>query len=129
MFATHYHELTELATKYDNIQNLSVAVAEEGSNVVFLHNIVDGPASKSYGIHVAKIAGVPEIIRRNARLKLKELESGQSIVQPASEQLSFFAESFDGINTEKDDSKAKELINKIAGLDINVMTPLKAMNA
>ena len=49
MFATHYHELTELADRHGNIRNLSVAVSEDGSDIVFLHNIVDGPASKSYG--------------------------------------------------------------------------------
>ena len=128
MFATHYHELTELADLHDNIKNLSVAVAEEGSNVVFLHNIVDGPASKSYGIHVAKIAGIPEDIRRNARIKLKELEEGEGVHKPESSQLSFFSESFNNTQVEPDTSAGRELIRRLAGIDVNVITPLKAMN-
>lgn len=128
MFATHYHELTELANVYKNIQNLSVAVAEEGSNVVFLHNIIEGPASKSYGIHVAKIAGVPEEIRRNARIKLKELEEGENAIKPESAQLSFFADSFIDTNIENDNEKYLPIIERIKDININTMTPLMAMN-
>lgn len=129
MFATHYHELTELANNYSNIKNLSVAVAEEGSNVVFLHNIIDGPASKSYGIHVAKIAGVPEEIRRNARIKLKELEEAEQTYKPESAQLSFFADSFVGSELESNEDVYAPLIKKITDININTMTPLGAMNA
>ena len=128
MFATHYHELTALANTYDNIRNLSVAVAEDGKDVVFLHNIVEGAASKSYGIHVAKIAGVPEEIRTNAKIKLHELEEGSSIAASTSEQLSFFADSFVGSNIENNDNKHSELINRIADIDINTMTPVAALN-
>ncbi|MBQ0040688.1 MAG: DNA mismatch repair protein MutS [Clostridiales bacterium] len=129
MFATHYHELTALAESYDNIHNLSVAVAEDGNNVVFLHNIVDGAASKSYGIHVAKIAGVPEEIRVNAKIKLRELEDGNLPVGATSEQLSFFADSFVGSSVEENSDRYTELVNRIAGLDVNVMTPIAALNA
>ncbi len=128
MFATHYHELTALADKYDNIHNLSVAVAEDGKDVVFLHNIVDGAASKSYGIHVAKIAGVPEEIRTNAKIKLHELEEGSMQAGTTSEQLSFFAESFAGSSIENNDSKYRELVDKITEIDINHMTPIAALN-
>lgn len=89
MFATHYHELTVLGDRVPAVRNLSVAVSENGSNVVFLHKIVDGPASKSYGLHVAKIAGIPSEIRRNAGRKLKELER-QSARNPQNLQISFF---------------------------------------
>ncbi len=128
MFATHYHELTELADTYDNIENLSVAVSEQGNNVVFLHNIVRGAASKSYGIHVAKIAGVPEEIRKNARIKLKELEEGSSVCKPESSQLSFFSEGFAVTDTDPAVENARRLISRIAKLDTNVMTPLNALN-
>lgn len=127
MFATHYHELTELANSYSNIKNLSVAVAEEGSNVVFLHNIVEGPASKSYGIHVAKIAGVPEEIRKNARIKLKELEEGELSYKPESAQLSFFADSFNDISTDNE-NKYQDIIDKIKSININNLTPIMAIN-
>ncbi|MBQ0018726.1 MAG: DNA mismatch repair protein MutS [Clostridiales bacterium] len=128
MFATHYHELTELSEEYDNVQNLSVAVAEDGNNVVFLHNIIEGPASKSYGIHVAKIAGVPEEIRRNARNKLHELEASEIKSGPVNSQLSFFADSFSDINSEKNYDSLNDFICRISQLDVNTMTPLNAMN-
>ena len=136
MFATHYHELTDLSETCDNVHNLSVAVSEEGSNVVFLHNIVDGPASKSYGIHVARIAGVPEEIRKSARIKLRELEAGES-ARPASQkntrsaQISFIPEGFSmadlTLSNEKN-ARYEAIISRIRDLDINVMTPLAAMN-
>ncbi len=145
MFATHYHELTELADTNDGIQNLSVAVSEEGSNVVFLHNIVDGPASKSYGIHVARIAGVPDEIRKNARAKLRQLESGElanvvgkgkskPATEPASVQLSFIPDGYSFQPDNQDDEVNEKLevyeslIDRIGAIDINVMTPIAALN-
>ena len=131
MFATHYHELTELAEAHDNICNLSVAVSEDGSDVVFLHNIVDGPASKSYGIHVARIAGVPEEIRKAARIKLRQLESGEggtSAAGSGNQQLSFIPEGFSMAELREEPDRYGKVIDKIRGLDINVMTPLAALN-
>ncbi len=133
LFATHYHELTELAETCDNVHNLSVAVSEEGSNVVFLHNIVDGPASKSYGIHVARIAGVPDAIRKSARVKLRELESGEAPrhtkAENVSEQLSFLPEGFNMKEMMMEDTRYDHIISRIREMDINVMTPLAALNA
>ena len=74
LFATHYHELTVLEKEIPGVKNLNVDVAEENGNIVFLHKIVPGSASRSYGIHVAKIAGVPRILLENAENKLAELE-------------------------------------------------------
>ena len=131
MFATHYHELTELADSHDNICNLSVAVSEDGSDVVFLHNIVDGPASKSYGIHVARIAGVPEEIRKAARIKLRQLESGEGGTSSAgsgNQQLSFIPEGFSMAELREEPDRYGKVIDRIRGLDINVMTPLAALN-
>ena len=131
MFATHYHELTELADTHDNIRNLSVAVSEDGSDVIFLHNIVDGPASKSYGIHVARIAGVPEEIRKAARVKLRELESGEPAPrssQDGSVQLSFIPEGFSMAELREEPDRYEKVIDKIRNLDVNVMTPLAALN-
>ena len=134
MFATHYHELTELADTCSNVHNLSVAVSEDGSNVVFLHNIVDGPASKSYGIHVARIAGVPEEIRKAARVKLRELESGETSRPAKAEQgqaqLSFIPEGFSMADLTLQDernSKYEAIISRIKDIDINVMTPVAAL--
>ena len=77
MFASHYHELTDLEGKLKGFRNLNVDVAEENGEVIFLHRIVEGSASRSYGIHVAKIAGVPEVLLDRAKEKLDELESGE----------------------------------------------------
>ncbi|MCF0141521.1 MAG: DNA mismatch repair protein MutS, partial [Mogibacterium sp.] len=123
MFATHYHELTELCVTYPSVCNLSVAVAEDKNDIVFLHNIVEGPASKSYGIHVAKIAGVPSEIRNNAIIKLRELEEGKVQTEYSGIQLSF-------VNEPVNDTYqvAEDLVSKIADVDINVLTPLNAMN-
>lgn len=128
MFATHYHELTELADAHDNIKNLSVAVSEDGSDVIFLHNIVDGPASKSYGIHVARIAGVPEEIRKAARIKLRELESGKAPGEGTSVQMSFIPEGFSMAELREEPDRYGKVIDKIRSLDINVMTPVAALN-
>ena len=148
MFATHYHELTTLEEQLPSVCNLSVAVAEEDSNIIFLHNIVEGPASKSYGIHVAKIAGVPQEIQQNAISKLRELESysdsnsnynsrnnsnnnGNNNISDnnnsrieGGEQLSLLRE----IQNLSED-KYSSVIENIKNIDVNTLTPLEAMNA
>ena len=75
LFATHYHELTVLEGQVHGVKNLNVDVTEEGGNIVFLHKIVEGSASQSYGIHVAKIAGIPKSLLMRAEDKLNELET------------------------------------------------------
>lgn len=77
MFATHYHELTELAVSRPRIANVSVAVKEQGDSVVFLRRLVEGPANRSYGIEVARLAGVPEPVLVRARQILQGLEGGE----------------------------------------------------
>lgn len=129
MFATHYHELTALSNAYPSICNLSVAVAEENSNIVFLHNIVEGPASKSYGIHVAKIAGIPSEIRNNAMTKLRELEASESHDTGSGLQLSLI--DYGALREDEPSSDNVELnafAERVASVDLNVLTPLKAMN-
>ncbi len=75
LFATHYHELTVLEESIPSVKNLNVDVAEENGSIIFLHKIVEGSASRSYGIHVAKLAGVPKSVLDTAEAKLAELES------------------------------------------------------
>ena len=77
LFATHYHELTQLEGELSGFKNLNVDVVDENGKVIFLHKIVEGSASRSYGIHVAKIAGVPKDLLDRAEEKLKELEKNQ----------------------------------------------------
>ncbi|MCR5482696.1 MAG: DNA mismatch repair protein MutS [Clostridia bacterium] len=81
LFATHYHELTVLEGKLDGVKNLSVDVAEENGNIVFLHKIIEGSANRSYGIHVARLAGVPAAIYRRADEKLSELEEASETMR------------------------------------------------
>ncbi|TMB47717.1 MAG: DNA mismatch repair protein MutS, partial [Deltaproteobacteria bacterium] len=80
LFATHYHELTALAAEKPRVRNLSVAVAEWKGEIVFLRQIVPGPASRSYGVEVARLAGVPEPVVARARTLLAGLETGQGPV-------------------------------------------------
>lgn len=131
MFATHYHELTDLESEKEGIHNLSVAAAEDGNDVVFLHNIIEGPASKSYGIHVARIAGIPEVIRKDARHKLNELETLSAQVRgdapDRSEQISFMNDELAEEGMNADAAKYRHLASKLKELDINTMTPVSAL--
>lgn len=131
MFATHYHELTELEDEKVGIHNLSVAAAEDGNDVVFLHNIIEGPASKSYGIHVARIAGIPEVIRKDARQKLNELETLSAEVRAdaaeRSEQISFMSNELAEEGISADAAKYRHIASKIGEIDINTMTPVSAL--
>ncbi|MBQ2063425.1 MAG: DNA mismatch repair protein MutS, partial [Firmicutes bacterium] len=91
MFASHYHELTDLEKKLPGLTNLNVAVSEGNGEIVFLHKIVEGSASKSYGIQVAKLAGVPKELLDNATLKLNEMETRQEeMYGDQGHQISFF---------------------------------------
>jgi len=126
LFATHYHELTELAELFTNVKNCNVAVREWMDEVVFLHKILPGGTDKSYGIHVAKLAGVPKsIIERSSEI-LKELENT-------------FAKEASGAHLAKNKTKEpdkaslfvqkhKSVLEKLASTDINNLTPLEAIN-
>ncbi|MBI1319113.1 MAG: DNA mismatch repair protein MutS [Candidatus Hydrogenedens sp.] len=90
LFATHYHELTELGTKLERAKNLNVAVREWGDKVVFLYRIIDGGADHSYGIQVAKLAGLPPSVISRARTILESLESGNTAAAGLPEQMYLF---------------------------------------
>lgn len=126
MFATHYHELTSLSTRLTSLVNLHVATLEQNGHVTFLHRIADGPADKSYGIHVAKIAGLPETLLERADLILNQLESGavklvdnQTTVAlvDGPQQIDLFGESTDH----------EELIKRLKAIDLMHLTPMQAM--
>ena len=74
LFATHYHELTELEEKIEGVKNYSIAVKEKGEDIVFLRKIVNGGTDESYGVHVAKLAGVPQVVTAKANEILQSLE-------------------------------------------------------
>jgi DNA mismatch repair protein MutS len=120
LFATHYHELTELEKYLPRVRNYNVAVVEEGDEVIFLHKVVPGGADKSYGIHVARLAGVPRPVIARAEEILRELEEQPTAASRPQKavQLPLFAPP----------GRALELIEELAGLDLLAMSPLEALN-
>jgi DNA mismatch repair protein MutS len=116
LFATHYHELTELSNILPGVANYNVTIAEEGDSIVFLHKLIPGGADRSYGIHVAQLAGIPKAIINRANEILKELEAagGDFVIQPREkpdgpQQLSFFQTDPDPIITFVENLKVDEL--------------------
>ncbi|MCS7183160.1 MAG: DNA mismatch repair protein MutS [Thermoanaerobaculum sp.] len=121
LFATHYHELTELAQQLPRVVNASMAVKEWQGKVFFLHRVVPGPADRSYGIHVARLAGVPEGVCQRAEEILAQLSLAQGKVPRPPEphwprQLSLFAEDF------------QWLADRLRELNLEQLTPLAALN-
>ncbi len=124
MFATHYHELTELSNKYPNVKNLAVKVIEYNGEIIFMHQITDGKADKSYGIHVAKLAGLPDRVIRSSERILKMLEKEKNKLQPKPQDL--FADG--AVDQDENNGAAKEkIIRELQDLNINTMSPLEAM--
>ncbi len=128
LFATHYHELTDLASSLDGVRNLSVSVKEWEDKVVFLHKLVQGAADKSYGIHVARLAGVPREVNERAKEVLAQLEN----------------EHLDGAGKPKIAARAKQkplgelqltlfgaaehpLLDEIRQCDLNNLTPIEGL--
>jgi DNA mismatch repair protein MutS len=125
LFATHYHELTELGQLLVNVKNLNVAVREWAGDVVFLHKIIPGGTDKSYGVHVAKLAGVPKSILTRSNEILKDLENTFA-KEAAGEHLSKHK------TTDEEQllfvQKHKSVLDKLNGLDVNTLTPIEAIN-
>ncbi len=129
LFATHYHELTVLEEKLEGVRNLSVDVSEENGDIIFLHRIVAGSASRSYGIHVAKLAGVPLVLLENARSKLARLEEESRTEEvrdamtdeaagekePREQQMSLFTETIN------------PAVERLKNLDLMNLTPSQAI--
>jgi DNA mismatch repair protein MutS len=132
LFATHYHELTALAESSAHVANVSVSAEEVGADVVFLHRLVRGPASRSYGVAVAKLAGLPESVLARARALLELLEAGSSASgaaavpvggkpTPATPQLDLFASRAQANPLER------EVLDTIRGVEVDRITPLDAL--
>ncbi|MEH7382610.1 DNA mismatch repair protein MutS [Bacillus sp. JJ1533] len=139
LFSTHYHELTELEVSLENLVNVHVSAIEENDNVVFLHKIKEGAADKSYGIHVAKLAELPDNLIERAKEILSQLEQGEKQVTATREdsidlltnqQLSFFEETKATYQKEEKavSSKEKDVLKSIREMDILGLTPLEAIN-
>ncbi len=123
LFATHYHELTDLEELLDGVKNYNIAAKKRGDDIIFLRKIVPGGADDSYGIEVAKLAGVPEPVIRRAKKILADLEREKPEVEMKSppekqeEQVSMM------------DLGAQAVADKLRGLNVNTLTPIEALNA
>ena len=153
VFATHYHELTDLENKFSHIVNYRIEVDEKQGKVMFLRNIVKGGADKSYGIEVAKLAGLPKEILVESRKILKRLEQKKELIEKTVDvrQLSLFGENLEFeddfeetekdseniennqfyeeklLQIEKEKESLQEIVNKIEDYDVNNITPMDAM--
>ena len=126
LFATHYHELNEMAKEFSRIKNYNVSVKENGKNIIFIRTLKQGGSEHSFGIHVAKIAGIPKIVVKKASNILKKLEtikgsseSSNSFHEDDDLQLRFF---------NLDDPVLEKIRDEINHLDINSLTPIEALN-
>lgn len=138
LFATHYHELTELEGKISNVNNYCIAVKEKGDDIVFLRKIVKGGADKSYGIQVAKLAGVPDPVINRAKEIVEELVTAditgkvKDIAVRGSETKKKTQKKLDEVDLTQfslfDTVKDDDVLNELKELDISHMTPMDAMN-
>jgi len=117
LFATHYHELIELAEHLPHVQNFNLQVAEEGHEVVFLHKVAPGGADRSYGIHVARLAGIPAPVIHRAETLLQQLESGE--FRPGQAE----PEPFQPLLI----AQEHPVVAALRTLDVNSLTPLDAL--
>ncbi|QBP41416.1 DNA mismatch repair protein MutS [Paenisporosarcina antarctica] len=132
LFSTHYHELTQLEKHLDKLRNVHVAAIEQNGKVVFLHKVKSGPADKSYGIHVAELAQLPEPIIVRAREILQELETvkeheSKGKQSTVNEQLTFFQESKKQPEEIKKEPITDGVLSSIREIDITGTTPMKAL--
>lgn len=126
LFATHYHELTVLEDLLDGVKNYNIAVKKRGDDITFLRKIVPGGADDSYGIEVAKLAGLPDAVINRAKVVLKELESGKKTERPKKKKQDVLAQDERSISLiPMGDSKIEEFVR---GIDINTLTPVEALN-
>ena len=131
MFATHYHELTGLSTTLTRLVNVHVATLEEKGEVTFLHKISEGPADKSYGVHVAKIAGLPSSVLTRADRILQDLESHSAKLKTESQSESLanhLVEEPVGQLSLFSDESYSELAARLEEVDVLNLTPMEAMN-
>ena len=125
LFATHYHELNDLEEQYPRVKNYHIAVKEEGKNVIFLRKLLPGGVAHSFGIHVARLAGMPREVIESAEKTLRRLEqrekhaSNIAVEDDGSVQLSFF---------QLDDPTLSAVKEKLEAADLNNMTPLQAFD-
>ncbi|MED7788210.1 DNA mismatch repair protein MutS [Francisella sp. 19X1-34] len=121
LFATHYFELTELVNKYTNIKNIHFEAKEYKDNIYFMHKAVEGAAKKSYGIQVAKLAGIPSDVLKSAKQNLHKLENKQPIIKDVNQAQT-------SLNLDDSSHQSDLLKEKLNSIDINNITPVDALN-
>lgn len=124
LFATHYHELTELESLLPGVRNFSIAVKKRGDDITFLRRIVRGGADDSFGIEVAKLAGVPDKVVKRAKQVLQSLESEEAVTVPKNAAPPKREEPIQLTMLTKDG----EVINRLKSIDVNALTPIESMN-
>lgn len=125
LFATHYHELTELENRLEGIKNYSIAVKEKGEDIIFLRKIIEGGTDESYGIHVAKLAGVPKVVTTKANEILRSLERKNILTNKKQEKQDKkqVEGQFDMYNY-----KLAEIAHEVDKINLNELTPIDALN-
>ena len=124
LFATHYHELTELEEKLEGVKNYNIAVKEKGEDIIFLRKIVSGGTDESYGIHVARLAGVPKTVTKKADEILRSLERKNILTGKKQESKKQVEGQFDMFNY-----KLAEIAHEVDKINLNELTPIDALNA
>ena len=125
LFATHYHELTGLEDKLEGVKNYSIAVKEKGEDVIFLRKIVTGGTDESYGVHVARLAGVPKVVTQRANEILKSIERKNVLTNKKAEK-----ESNKQVSGQLDmyNFKLAEIAHELDKINVNELTPIDALN-
>ena len=132
LFATHYHELNDLEGIYPRVKNFHIAVRESGKDVIFLRKLKEGGVAHSFGIHVARLAGMPREVIDSAEKTLRALEAGENVIARARETTKMGAVEEDGALQlsffQLDDPTLESLRDQLKGADLNNMTPLQAFD-
>lgn len=131
LFATHYHELNDMEKSFSRIKNFNVSVKEIDGRVIFLRKLMPGGSEHSFGIHVAKLAGMPKSIVKRSEQILSKLESNNSRGELKSAPTTEIAESREGVQLnffQLDDPVLSQVRDEILGIDVNNLTPLEALN-
>ena len=126
LFATHYHELTELEDKLEGVKNYSIAVKEKGEDIIFLRKIIPKGTDESYGVHVARLAGVPQVVTKRANEILRSLERKNVLTGKAIEKESKKQQTSGQLDMYN--YKLAEIAEEIDKIDLNQLTPIDALN-
>ena len=122
LFATHYHELTSMDQDVYGVKNYNIAVKKRGDDITFLRRIVPGPADDSYGIEVAKLAGLPDAVTKRAHAVLRQLEASAPGAHTAMQL------DFETVEAYNNPTVPSEVVDKLNTVDIETLTPLEALN-